>query len=67
MIEETTLWQTSATTAPGTVRWKAPELLSGKQQTVTAESDMYAFAMTCFVSYTYIDLFVLILLCYILF
>jgi serine/threonine protein kinase len=50
MTEDSTLWHTSATSAPGTVRWKAPELLSGEQRTVTASSDMYAFAMTCFVS-----------------
>jgi serine/threonine protein kinase len=50
MVEETSLWNTSATRAPGTFRWKAPELLSGEQRTVTTESDMYAFGMTCFVS-----------------
>ena len=51
MIEETTLWQTTATSAPGTVRWKSPELLKGDQKTVTIHSDMYAYGMTCLVSY----------------
>lgn len=50
MIEETTLWHTTATTAPGTIRWKAPELLSGEQRTVTKKADIYAYGMTCFVS-----------------
>jgi serine/threonine protein kinase len=49
MLEDTTLWNTSATSAPGTVRWKAPELLSGEQQTVTSKSDIYAYGMTCLV------------------
>jgi serine/threonine protein kinase len=51
MIEEATLWNTSATSAPGTTRWKSPEILSGDQVTVTMHSDMYAFGMTCFVSF----------------
>jgi serine/threonine protein kinase len=50
MVEESSLWQTSASTAPGTLRWKAPELLTGDQRTVTVESDMYAYGMTCLVS-----------------
>jgi serine/threonine protein kinase len=49
MIEESSLWQTSASTAPGTLRWKAPELLTGEQKTVTIQSDMYAYGMTCLV------------------
>jgi len=52
MIVEATLWQTSASTAPGTLRWKAPELLSGDQQTVTVYSDIYAYGMTCLEVYT---------------
>jgi serine/threonine protein kinase len=34
----------------GTTRWKSPELLNGDQLTVTTQSDMYAFGMTCLVS-----------------
>jgi serine/threonine protein kinase len=49
-MEDNSLWDTSATKAPGTVRWKAPELLSEEQPTVTVQSDMYAFGMTCLVS-----------------
>jgi serine/threonine protein kinase len=51
MIEDGTLWDTSATSAPGTTRWKAPEILNGEQVTVTAPSDMYAYGMTCFVRF----------------
>jgi len=46
MLEESSLWQSSASTAPGTLRWKSPELMSGIQKTVTPESDMYAYGMT---------------------
>jgi len=47
MLDDSTLWATTASTAPGTVRWKAPELLSCEQTTVTVEGDIYALAMTC--------------------
>jgi len=50
--DDVSLWKTSALSAPGTLRWKAPELLSGNQKTVTTQSDMYAFAMTCYEAYT---------------
>jgi serine/threonine protein kinase len=50
IIDESTLWNTSAISAPGTTRWKAPEILNGQQVTVTVHSDMYAFGMTFFVS-----------------
>jgi serine/threonine protein kinase len=52
MIVDETLWDTSATTAPGTLRWKAPELmdLMNPQITVSTQADVYAFAMTSLVS-----------------
>ena len=49
MLEDQSMWATSATSAPGTTRWKAPELLSGDEASVTATGDVYAFAMTCLV------------------
>jgi len=57
MLQEVdiTLWNTSAvsgTPAPGTLRWSAPELLLGKQTTVTIQSDIYAYGMTCYEVYT---------------
>lgn len=52
MIDDSALWQTSATTAQGTVRWESPELLSGAQPTVTTQADIYAYAMTCFEVYS---------------
>jgi serine/threonine protein kinase len=56
MLEDSTLWITTATRAPGTLRFKAPELLSEEQQTVTISSDMYAFGMTCLVSYLVLNM-----------
>ena len=50
MAEDNTLWRTSATHAPGTTRWNAPELMDGSQSTVTKAGDVYAYAMTSFVS-----------------
>jgi len=52
ILEDASLWNTSATSVHGTVRWMAPELLSGTQQTVSIQSDMYAYGMTCFEAYT---------------
>ena len=60
MLEDHSLWATSATSAPGTTRWKAPELLSGEQASVTAEGDVYAYAMTCLVSISLPERFSLI-------
>lgn len=48
-MSEDTLWDTSATQAAGSLRWSAPELLRAEQKHVTKESDIYAYAMTCFV------------------
>ncbi|KAM6503976.1 Protein kinase-like domain containing protein [Amanita muscaria] len=45
---DNTLWKTTGTHAVGTVRWMAPELLTGDAPTQTKESDMYAYAMTCY-------------------
>jgi serine/threonine protein kinase len=50
MLSDQTLWNTSATTAPGTLRWKAPELLERSQAAVSIEADIYAYAMTSLVS-----------------
>ena len=49
MLEDTTLWETSATHAPGTLRWMAPEPISGEVTTSSIQADVYAFAMTCYV------------------
>ncbi|KIL63820.1 hypothetical protein M378DRAFT_164009 [Amanita muscaria Koide BX008] len=45
---DNTLWKTTATHAVGTVRWMAPELMNGDASTPTKESDIYAYAMTCY-------------------
>jgi serine/threonine protein kinase len=52
MVEDTSLWKTSAMTAPGPVRWKSPELLSGENARETVQSDIYAFGMSCYEIYT---------------
>jgi serine/threonine protein kinase len=49
MHEDVSLWQTTATTAPGTVRYMAPELLSGAASSISMESDVYAYALTSWV------------------
>ena len=40
---------TGRTSAPGTLRWMAPELLRGEQTSVTFEADVWAYAMTSLV------------------
>jgi len=56
MLEDTTLWETSSSKASGTLRWIAPELLLPSEdqtpKTVSTESDIYAFGMTCYEVYT---------------
>jgi serine/threonine protein kinase len=49
MMDDDALWETSATHAGGTVRWTAPELISGDVDAVTQEADVYAYAMTSYV------------------
>jgi serine/threonine protein kinase len=49
MMEDSTLWNTTASVAKGTIRWMAPELLDGTVQTVTKEADIWAFGMTAYV------------------
>jgi serine/threonine protein kinase len=49
MQEEASLWQTSATSAPGTVRYMAPELLNATASGSSKESDVYAYSMTSWV------------------
>lgn len=51
MLSDESLWVTTANQAGGTVRWMAPELLNGQQDTVTKESDIYALAMTFLVMF----------------
>src|ERR1700761_8493153 len=57
MLADNSLWNTSATSAMGTMRWQSPELLSGGQPMVTVVSDIYAYAITCYVSDTSIMTF----------
>ncbi|KAM6502879.1 kinase-like protein, partial [Amanita muscaria] len=47
-LTDNTLWKTTATQAGGTLRWMAPELMDGDASTPTKESDIYAYAMTCY-------------------
>jgi len=49
MLVDASLWNTSATRAPGTLRWQAPELINAEQRLVTMKSDIYAFGLTCYV------------------
>jgi serine/threonine protein kinase len=49
MHEEASLWQTSATSAPGTIRYMAPELLNATASSSSKESDVYAYSMTSWV------------------
>jgi len=48
MLADNSLWNTSATSAPGTTRWQSLELLNSSQPTVNIASDIYAYAMTCY-------------------
>ena len=53
MLSDNTLWNTSATSVRGTLRWQAPELFGlnvtdGDPVTVTKESDIYSYGMTCY-------------------
>lgn len=52
MVEtaQNSLWITTTTHARGTVGWQSPELLSYKQGHASKTSDIWAFAMTAFVS-----------------
>jgi serine/threonine protein kinase len=59
---DNTLWRTTATQASGTLRWMAPELLEGEESVPTKASDIYAYAMTCYVSLQFRLLRVLCLL-----
>lgn len=47
-LTDNTLWKTTATHAGGTARWMSPELMSGDASIPTKESDVYAYAMTCY-------------------
>jgi serine/threonine protein kinase len=51
MEKDQSLWQTSATQAPGTTRWKAVELMTGDQATVSVPADVWAYAMTSYVRF----------------
>ena len=49
MVEDSTLWHTSATHVSGTTRWKAPELLnSGEKE--NEKTDVWALGMVLLVS-----------------
>src|ERR1700761_8167148 len=48
MLEDATLWATSATHASGTLRWLAPELMKGQLATGSMPGDVYAYAMTSY-------------------
>ena len=50
MLSDASLWVTSACQAGGSARWMAPELLDGSQDTVTTQSDIWAFGMVALVS-----------------
>jgi serine/threonine protein kinase len=44
------MWKTKTkASASGTVFYMSPELLKGEQKKSTTASDVYAFAMTCYV------------------
>ncbi|KAM6502855.1 Protein kinase-like domain containing protein [Amanita muscaria] len=47
-LNDSTLWTTVATQTRGSLRWMSPELMTGKQSTPTKESDIYAYAVTCY-------------------
>jgi serine/threonine protein kinase len=49
MLENQTLWRTTAEAAPGTLRWMAPELLEGTEVAVSRRADIYAYGMTALV------------------
>lgn len=51
MVEDASLWETSTKNTGGSTRWSAPELLLGEEEHVTRQSDVYAYAMTCFVGF----------------
>ncbi|KIL63822.1 hypothetical protein M378DRAFT_24878 [Amanita muscaria Koide BX008] len=53
---DNTLWKTTATSAGGTARWMAPEMLDGDASTPTKESDIYAYAKTCYVRMLHLTL-----------
>jgi serine/threonine protein kinase len=50
MLINNTLWNTSATSSRGTLRWKAPEMITETSPHATKASDIYALAMTFYVS-----------------
>jgi serine/threonine protein kinase len=56
LLEDSALWNTSKTSADGSTRWMASELINGTAPRATVESDIYAFAMTILVSRFFIFL-----------
>jgi len=48
VYEDQTVWNTVASKAGGTLRYMSPELLLGDENRSTKESDVYAYAMTCY-------------------
>lgn len=51
MLSDESFFLSSASQARGTARWMAPELIDGRQHTVTKESDIYAYALTIWVRF----------------
>lgn len=51
LVDSSSLWKTSRTSANGTIRWMSPELITGTDPHPTTESDVYAFAMTIIVGF----------------
>lgn len=50
MLADSSLWKTLATHTPGAIRFQSPELIDASQLIVTKQSDIYAYALTCYVS-----------------
>ena len=50
ILSDGTLWAASTRQAGGSLRWMSPELLDGSQETVTVQSDIWAFGMVALVS-----------------
>ena len=50
IYEDATIWETTRNSGPGTMRYMSPELLKGDIKFGSEESDIYAYAMTSWVS-----------------
>lgn len=52
VLDSETFWNSTRTSADGTLRYMSPELMNGEQPTPSVPGDVYAFAMTALVSTT---------------